>query len=138
VTYLVQGRIGELRLPPPRPPRFTERLWEHTCCEIFVAASDFPAYHEFNFSPSGEWAAYAFESYRNGGSLDAPDPGISVRAAAERLELQASIDVPAGKLRLGVSAVIEEANGRRSYWALRHPPGGPDFHHAGAFVLELD
>jgi hypothetical protein len=37
----------------------------------------------------------------------------------------------------GVSAVIEEANGAKSYWALAHPPGKPDFHHPDCFRLEL-
>ena len=35
---------------------------------------------------------------------------------------------------LGLSAVIEEANGRKSYWALAHPPGKADFHHADCFA----
>jgi hypothetical protein len=42
------------------------------------------------------------------------------------------------KLRLGLSAVIEESNGVLSYWALKHPPGNPDFHHPDAFVLEVN
>jgi hypothetical protein len=33
--------------------------------------------------------------------------------------------------------VIEAADGSLSYWALRHPPGKPDFHHRDAFALEL-
>lgn len=37
----------------------------------------------------------------------------------------------------GVSAVIEEADGTKSFWALRHPPGRPDFHHPDCFQLEL-
>ena len=47
--------------------------------------------------------------------------------------------VPAGRsLRLGLSAVVEEYDGMLSYWALRHPPGKPDFHHAAAFALVLE
>ena len=38
-------------------------------------------------------------------------------------------------LRLGLAAVIEASDGTRSYWALRHPAGQPDFHHADAFAL---
>jgi hypothetical protein len=37
----------------------------------------------------------------------------------------------------GVAAVIEEADGAKSYWALAHPPGKPDFHHRDCFQLEL-
>jgi hypothetical protein len=40
--------------------------------------------------------------------------------------------------RLGVSAVIEESDGAKSYWALKHAPGKPDFHHADSFAYELN
>ena len=43
----------------------------------------------------------------------------------------------AGKIAVGISAVMEEQDGTNSYWALRHPPGKPDFHHREAFALEL-
>lgn len=39
--------------------------------------------------------------------------------------------------RMAASAVVEEADGTKSYWALAHPPGKPDFHHEAGFVLEL-
>jgi hypothetical protein len=38
---------------------------------------------------------------------------------------------------LGLSAVIEDTNGGKSYWALTHPPGGPDFHHSDCFTHEF-
>jgi len=37
----------------------------------------------------------------------------------------------------GLSAVIEDISGGTSYWALAHPPGKPDFHHADGFALEF-
>ncbi len=71
-------------------------------------------------------------------------PAISVQRTPERLQLSATVDLgvlPAvpvhAPLRLGLSAVIEDEDGERSYWALRHPPGQPDFHHAEAFALAL-
>jgi len=64
VTYIVEGDLDRVRVPAPRPQRFADRLWRHTCCEIFIARRGLPGYHEFNLSPSGEWAAYAFERYR--------------------------------------------------------------------------
>jgi hypothetical protein len=42
------------------------------------------------------------------------------------------------RFRFGLSVVIEERDGRCSYWALKHPPGKPDFHHPGGFLLEID
>lgn len=133
VSYVVAGRIDELKLPAPG----MHPLWKHTCCELFVARRDATAYHEFNFSPSGDWAAYAFTDYRQGGPTGVADPAIVVRASSEMLELTASVAGGAGPLLLGLSAVIEEQDGALSYWALCHAPGKPDFHHRDAFALEL-
>ena len=38
---------------------------------------------------------------------------------------------------IALSAVIEETDGTKSYWALRHPPGPPDFHHPDCFALRI-
>jgi len=105
-------------------------------CELFVARKGSPACREFNFATSGERAAYAFESYRQGAPIQVQDPQIAVRSSSERLELDARVPAD-GSLLLGLSAVIESDEGR-SYWALRHPPGEPDFHHADSFALELE
>ncbi|MGQ0544077.1 MAG: DOMON-like domain-containing protein [Betaproteobacteria bacterium] len=139
VSYRLEGDLARLRIPEPRPPRAAHGLWRHTCCEIFVARKGAAAYHEFNLSPSGEWAAHAFARYREGAMLDDASlaPGIDVRREKEKLELDAFIKVHAEVSRIGLAAVIEAADGALSYWALRHPPGRPDFHHRDAFALEL-
>jgi hypothetical protein len=145
VSYVVSGDLDRVRVPPPRAPRIADRLWQHTCCEIFISKNP-PAYYEFNFSPSGEWASYAFERYREGASLmsDLLDPRVTVRRTTETLELDALIDLARlspvhsqGQLGLALSAVIEDDEGGLSYWALAHPRGKPDFHHPDAFALEL-
>lgn len=140
VTYVLEGDIDRLRIPPQRPARVVEGLWRQTCCELFIADEDGPGYREFNLSPSGEWAAYEFERYREGRPLaGAPAPQIAVRRSAGRLELAAIIALRHhGKRRVGLAAVIEDESGVLSYWALRHPPGKPDFHHREAFALQLD
>jgi hypothetical protein len=147
LTYLIKGDIGRLRIPPPRPQRRTDRLWQHTCFEAFVSAKGSSAYQEFNFSPSGEWAAYAFHGYRERAPLkdDELAPQIGMRSASDTLKLQAMIPVdhlptipPGTWLRLGLSAVVEEEPGMLTYWALKHPEGKPDFHHPVAFALEVE
>jgi hypothetical protein len=140
--FVLKGNISGLRIPEPRSSRRASGLWRHTCFEVFVMAEDGPGYREFNFSPSGEWVVYAFHGYRDGGELAIEQtPDIVVRRTGRRLELDAEICqdfLPAGRpLRLGLSAVVEDADGVLSYWALRHPPGKPDFHHADAFAYQL-
>jgi len=147
VTFSLDGTLERLRIPAPRPARIAPALWEHTCFEAFVAMADAPAYHEFNWAPSGEWAAHAFRAYRDGRPLEdeALAPSIAVRYPEGRLELDAMLRLdhlsPAhsdAALRLALAAVVEETDGRLSYWALRHPSGRPDFHHADGFALRLE
>jgi hypothetical protein len=140
LRYLLAGHVERLRIPVPRQPVRADGLWRRTCFEAFVAADGAPAYREFNFSPSGEWAAYAFANYREGGSaLDCGPPTIHCRRSPGVFELEAEVPFPpGGSLRLGLSAVLEDAEGLRSYWALRHPGARPDFHDPASFTLTLD
>jgi hypothetical protein len=110
---------------------------------VFISGQGELAYWEFNFSPSGEWARYYFSSYRNASLTkeEEPAPIITTSRRKNRLEVTADIRLPQSlmtqPLRLALSAVIEEQSGVLSYWALKHPPGKPDFHHAEAFALEI-
>jgi hypothetical protein len=61
-------------------------------------------------------------------------PFFTLTATLDMAGTMLSVDEP---WCLGLSAVIEERNGRISYWALAHPPGKPDFHHPDCFALEL-
>jgi hypothetical protein len=142
LAFVLECDLSSVRIPEPRLSRRAGGLWRHTCFEVFVMSEEGPGYREFNFSPSGEWAVYAFRGYRDGGELEIElAPRIVVRRTMNRLELDAEIChdfLPPGRsLQLGLSAVVEDADGELSYWALRHPPGKPDFHHADAFTLQL-
>src|SRR5690348_4977685 len=136
LRYVVACDLARMRVPAPRRPARTDGLWRHTCFELFVARPGSPAYQELNFSPSGEWAAYRFTGYREGGEpLDCPPPAIHVRAGEGELQLDAAIAcAPEGPLRIGLSAVVEDEQGTLSYWALRHASAKPDFHHAETFA----
>ena len=145
LSYVVTGKIGELRLPPVAAAARTDELWRHTCFEAFVRTSGAP-YYEFNFAPSTQWAAYRFSGYRSGMRVatEIGAPRIELRSAPECYTLQASLeldrlsDLPRDAAwRLGLAAVIEETSGRKSYWALAHPPGKPDFHHPDCFAHEF-
>lgn len=141
LSYSITGEVHKLRIPAPRAARVAGQLWQHTCCEMFVARDGEAAYHEFNFSPSGEWAAFAFTGYRAGAVACGAGfaPGIAVEQTRSSLRLRCRVRFAAeGKLKLALCAVIEALDGKLSYWALRHRPGKPDFHHREAFALELD
>jgi hypothetical protein len=142
LTFALESDLSRLRIPDPGQPGCAAGLWRHTCFEAFVMAHEGPGYREFNFSPSGQWAVFAFRNYRDGGELDCEwIPEIAVRRTVNRLELDAQIGqgfLPQGRpLRLGLCAVVEDADGVLSYWALQHPAGKPDFHHSDSFAMAL-
>jgi hypothetical protein len=160
LRYVLDADPGALRIPGPRSPGRADELWKHTCFEAFVASQNADedavaraarggGYIELNFSPSTEWAAYAFESYRKGMTpVPLPcAPRIEVTRSGSQLIVEARIEASAlfpesgrasgAKLRIALSAVIEDESGRISYWALKHAPDKPDFHHAAGFILEV-
>jgi hypothetical protein len=138
-TYIVTGAIDEIIIPSLAAPERADGLWRTTCFEAFARATGNEAYIEFNFAPSTQWAAYGFGSYRAGMELmRQPPPRIVVNSSKDQFELVATMDdLPGAAWRLGLSAVIEETGGEKSYWALAHAPGKADFHHADNFALDL-
>ncbi len=146
LCYTMRGKISNVRMPPLTAAARSDALWRHTCFEAFVGASSSAGYYEFNFAPSGQWAAYRFSGYRTGMCVAAEveGPSIDVRANADVCTLQAKLDLKRlpvlprqASRRLALSAVIEEIKGDISYWALVHPPGKPDFHHPDCFAHEF-
>jgi hypothetical protein len=140
--FRVEGDISQIVLPERRDHvSRADELWKHTCFEAFVAAGQ--GYGEINLSPSNQWAAYRFDSYRSGMAIRS---GFELLFADEHraenaYDLIAELelgDLPAtGAWSVGLSAVVELSDGRRCFWALRHAPGRPDFHHPDAFALSL-
>ena len=146
LRYLVMGRD----FPPlgSRRGYFSDNLWQHTCFELFVAASPVATreqpYREFNFSLQGDWAAYSFAAYRDGMTPlnELPPPQTNLRHTTMGLEFEVSLDAtawlpgPISSCRLGPAAVIEDDSGALSYWAAHHPAAKADFHDPRGFVVE--
>lgn len=141
LSYRVEGDLTGVVLAARGVRGRADDLWKHSCFEAFISAGD--SYRELNLSPSNRWAAYRFDGYRSGMAPDDQTRLLSLeeRRSASLYELEAELDLaglPAGaSWSAGLSAVIEQADGARCFWALRHAPGKPDFHHPEAFVLRL-
>ncbi|MEP7317001.1 MAG: DOMON-like domain-containing protein [Sphingomicrobium sp.] len=134
--YLVEGS-RQLILPNSASPCRADNLWQTTCFEAFVGGED-ATYREFNFAPSNQWSAYAFDHPRDG-MRDASDQvEVWLEGGEDWIAVEAAV---AGDLAPGspinLTAVIEEEGGHKSYWALSHPDGPPDFHNRDCFVAHL-
>jgi hypothetical protein len=141
--YRFHSDLATLRLPSPQAAGPADGLWQHTCCEAFIAATAAPSYREFNFSPAGQWAIYRFADYLQRDDTDPPPtslPPIDFSRRPDGFDLRATIPrllLPAGPLQLGLSAVIERADGDKDYWALAHGSEQPDFHLRQTFIIHL-
>ena len=136
-AFLVTGNLESIVIPPPATPRRADGLWETTCFEAFVRG-DGAAYSEYNFSPSGEWAAYAFDDHRQGMRDTDAAMTIDCRRDSQTLAVDVALAVTLpDHARLAISAVVEETDGTKSFWALAHRAGPPDFHHETCFALRL-
>jgi hypothetical protein len=142
VRYLIEAPLGAIVLPGPDEPLRTDLLWHHTCCEAFIRSPGSDPYIEYNFSPSSRWAAYAFDSFREG-MRDYPlasDPVIHLDAGEAWFALEAEAVVPDAfddDWLLQLSVIVEATDGTKSFWALRHKQGEPDFHHEDCFAMLL-
>jgi len=166
LRYVIEGDIQHIRFGFHVHNKRLDELWKHTCFEAFLQVEGQTQYLEFNLSTAG-WNCYHFDDYRVGmqearifeprietsrhekplapgtrahlTDLDTLDaykaPFLMLQA---HLELKQRAELWMGEpWRLGLSAVIEENSGRKSYWALKHADGPPDFHRADCFTLEL-
>jgi hypothetical protein len=117
-----------------------DELWRFTCFEAFFQAEGESAYREWNFAPSGDWAAYDFSGRREGmTNADIPSPPyVRMEDNMTWWAVGATVALEAGRhWQLGLSAVLEEKDGVMSYWALCHEGEKPDFHDSACFTARL-
>ena len=141
----IEGEVSQLRIPVAGPAQRADDLWQHSCFEAFLQANGGDGYLEFNFSPSGAWAAYRFAGRRWGReSPELTAPQMEVRQGPDWLAMYIQLSLAdiaefAGSIPIsaGLTAVIEDERGGLSYWALAHGAARPDFHDPATFTLRL-
>lgn len=143
-AFELRSALNRLVIPDLATAERKDDLWRHTCFELFLRPAGQEGYHEFNMSPSGAWAAYQFEDYRAGmrnSFLELLRP-VHVERGEHSLRQIVFLDPGddpglLAEVQVGVSAVVEATDGSRSYWALTHSDGPPDFHDPTCFVAAL-
>jgi hypothetical protein len=141
VRYMVPVGSSAIVVPPPAEPLRTNGLWESTCFELFLRREGEDGYLELNFSPSGEWAAYAFRGYREG-MVQAAMPGppqIRTSVTPDRLEVEVAVSpwLDEGPYAMNIAAILQSRTGDRTFWASDHAGDAPDFHQPGCFREQL-
>ncbi len=143
LSYRLEGPLHDLVLPDAGPARRGVDLWRSTCFEAFVRAPC-GAYGEINLTPDGAYCAYRFDAYRRVGARDwdLGAPALDVVRAGDVLTMDAQVRVqdPAlqGRMKVGLTVVIQSAAHELSFWALAHPLERPDFHHPEGCMVDLE
>ncbi|MGD8568561.1 MAG: DOMON-like domain-containing protein [Gammaproteobacteria bacterium] len=146
IQYLMSGDIANVKFPPVAPqPQRRENLWQTTCFELFVSATDSKEYWEYNLSPSHDWAVFHFSDYRQNKSDDLATPDLTIttqRTNNKRFDLGCTIELPQAvkshKMELGVSAVVQNIHDQLYYYALIHCKKTADFHHRDSFIIGVE
>ena len=141
IWFGVGAPLERFVIPESEETERKDELWRTTCFEAFLKADGEDAYREWNFAPSGDWAAYDFSAYRHATreAEVAHPPYIRLENNLTWWALGATIAVDSDRSwHLGLSTLLEEVDGTKSYWALAHPnPDKPDFHLADCFTAKL-
>lgn len=166
IRYVLRGTVGQIRLEAPEGDElwrhtcfeaFLRVDGEESYLEYNVAPSGhwnayrFEGYRDGR-GTAGDAALARLEVDRRRNPFSAEERARLEQSGIDSMErfgpayfsarakltlphsLSLSLDRP---WHIGVSTVVEERNGRISYWALAHPPGDPDFHHPSCFALQL-
>ncbi|MXP09557.1 DOMON-like domain-containing protein [Pseudoblastomonas halimionae] len=141
LRWRIEGSAG-LVVPAFAGKGRADELWKTTCFEAFLQPEGGSAYVELNLSPSERWAAYDFTAPREGMSERAMprEPDCTMRQGSSFAIFDAAIPaagLPNAVCNLGLTAVIEEDGGVKSYWALAHGAEHPDFHDPACFKAQL-
>lgn len=143
IEFLLEGDLSSIKWPETFAVIESRKddLWKSTCLEAFFAESldAGSPYFEVNCSPAGDWNLYSLSSYRQDlAPLAQGKVRLIEREGAPRgVRFIISVEgLPAVRFKVGLTAVVEHANGEVSYWALAHPGVKADFHDKRAFLLE--
>ncbi len=140
-----QELLNTLHWPEPKQEQASrqDELWKTTVFELFLADADKKAYYEFNFSPSWDWAAYAFENEREGMRTLTEvkqNPLNKILRKEKELQFAGNIDLKKleieNSLEVSATAILDWGN-QLEYWATAHTADQPDFHKRDSFVIQV-
>lgn len=145
IEYQLFGDLNAISISPPvSTPSRQFQLWEATCFEFFIGIPGDRNYWEFNLSPSGDWAVFALDDYRQGLRDELAFSSLPFKVdrypnyITLSLELDLSEIILAEQdLEMSVATVIKSSQNQLSYWAIAHSGEAADFHLRDSFKIEM-
>jgi hypothetical protein len=145
IEYQLFGDLNAISIDPPAStPSRQFHLWETTCFEFFIGIPGDRNYWEFNLSPSGDWAVFALDDYRQGlrDELAFTSLPFKVDLYPNYITLSLEFDLSElilaeQDLEMSVTTVIKSSQNELSYWAIKHSGKEADFHLRDSCIINL-
>jgi hypothetical protein len=145
IEYQLFGDMNAISIAPPATaPSRQFHLWEATCFEFFIGIPGDANYWEFNLSPSGDWAVFALDDYRQGlrDELAFPSLPFKIDRYPNYITLSLEFDLSElilaeQDLEMSVTTVAKSSQDELSYWAIAHSGKEADFHLRNSFSIKL-
>jgi hypothetical protein len=145
IEYQLFGDLNAISIDSPTStPRRQFHLWEATCFEFFIGIPGDANYWEFNLSPSGNWAVFALDDYRQGlrDELAFTSLPFKVDRYPNYITLSLEFDLSElilaeQDLEMSVTTVIKSSQDELSYWAIAHSSKEADFHLRNSFSIKM-
>jgi hypothetical protein len=145
IEYQLFGDMNAISIAPPATsPSRQFHLWEATCFEFFIGIPGDANYWEFNLSPSGDWAVFALDDYRQGlrDELAFTSLPFKVDRYPNYITLSLEFDLSElilaeQDLEMSVTTVVKSSQDDLSYWAIAHSGKEADFHLRDSFAINL-
>ncbi len=145
IEYQLFGDLNAISIAPlANVPSRQFQLWEATCFEFFIGIPGDRNYWEFNLAPSGDWAVFALDDYRQGlrDELAFTSLPFQVDRYPNYITLSLEFDLSElilaeQDLELSVTTVVKSSQGELSYWAIAHSDKEADFHLRDSFLIKL-
>jgi hypothetical protein len=145
IEYQLFGDLNAISIEPPVSlPSRQFQLWDATCFEFFIGIPGDRNYWEFNLSPSGDWAVFTLDDYRQGLRNETAFTSLPFKIdrypnyITLNLEFDLSEIILAEQdLEMSVTTVIKSSQNQLSYWAIAHSGKVADFHLRDSFIVKM-
>jgi hypothetical protein len=145
IEYQLFGDLNAISIASPTSaPSRQFHLWEATCFEFFIGIPGDRNYWEFNLSPSGDWAIFALDDYRQGLCDELAFASLPFQVDRYPNYITLSLDFDLSELilaeqdlEMSMTTVIKSSQDELSYWAIAHNGKEADFHLRDSFSIKL-
>jgi hypothetical protein len=145
IEYQLFGDLNSISISPPaNPPSRQFHLWEATCFEFFIGIPGDRNYWEFNLSPSGDWAIFALDDYRQGLRDETAFTSLPFKVDRYPNYITLNLEFDLSELvlleqdlEISVTAVIKSSQDELSHWAITHSGKEADFHLRDSFAIKI-